>query len=306
MDAVNKGHSQRKQDGSGLSVTQRALQRSPCDPALYVALGKEKLGLAKSQVRLAHALFRSARFLDKQMPGLDELIRSAQSALSPNLGLSPAVYDRNRALADELARLMPAGAPRSVVDVGGGLGHLAEFLDARDEYFLAEPNVNGLFAQSLPLPERCADFAVSCHVLEHVPPDERGAFLDGMARVARRAIIVLVPVEIGGPQRVAERLKLFIDLTGAKWAKEHLACGHPTPESMREYAQSRGYAYGATPVGNSAATAALVLLSHYCKQSGSGAVQGRINRFFNQHYADRRHLPAESDQYLFTFELARR
>ena len=72
---------------------------------------------------------------------------------------------------------------------------------------------------------------------------------------------------------------------------------------MREYAQARGYGFTATPVGNSAAAAALLLASHYCRLSGNAAEQCHINRFFNQHYADKRHLPAESDQYLFTFEL---
>jgi hypothetical protein len=300
---MKKGGIEHKRVRPGLSATQRAMQQSPCDPALYVALGKEMLGLGKPQARLAQALFRTARFLDPGIPGIDELIASAAGALSPVLTLSPPVYERNRAIADELARLKPSGSPCTVVDVGGGRGHLAQFLDAHDDYFLAEPNVNGIIAQAMPLPDRAADFAVSCHVLEHVPPAERGAFLDGMARIARKAVVVLVPVEIGGETRVTHRLNFFIKLIGAKWARDHLECGHPTPDSMGEYARSRGYSMTAVPVGNSSASAALLLVHHYAELAGRTQDHGRINRFFNEHYTGAAYQPPESDQYLFTFVL---
>jgi hypothetical protein len=73
---------------------------------------------------------------------------------------------------------------------------------------------------------------------------------------------------------------------------------------MREYAQSRGYGFTATPVGNSCAIAALLLAAHYAALAGRKQDQGRINRFFNRHYADRAFQPSESDQYLFTFQLS--
>ena len=108
-------------------------------------------------------------------------------------------------------------------------------------------------------------------------------------------------MEIGGGARVAERLQFFIDIMDAKWAKEHLACSHPTPEFFRAYAAERGFALTACPVGNTCATSALVLMKHYASLNKRNQEQVRVNRFFNQHFHAKLSHPPDSDQYMFTF-----
>jgi hypothetical protein len=276
------------------------LSRFPLDATRYLAAGKEELARAPKRP-LAHALFRTARCLDPALPGLQEAIASASCALLPLVNMDPNTYSRNRVLSEEVARLKGSGGPCSIIDIGAATGNFARFLEPADDYFMVEPSINGLSGESIPLPDRSMDFAVSCHVLEHVMPEKRVAFLDSLARVARKAFIVLVPVEIGGAARVEERLRFFIDALDAKWAKEHLACTHPTLDFFREYAGRKGYALALRPVGDSCAASALVLMHHYAGLAQRKTELAMINRFFNRHYHDAMGNPAESDQYLFTF-----
>jgi len=283
-----------------MAVRFQRLAREPLDAASYVAAGKEAFS-ATPRRPLAHALFRTARCLGASVPELPEMITASASALPPLINMDSNTYFRNRILADEVARLGGGGNPVAVLDVGGGMGTLARFLDARDEYFLAEPSVNGIAGESVPLADRSMDFAVSCHVLEHIMPERRAAFLDSMARIARKAFIVLVPVEIGGADRVEERLRFFIEVTDAKWAKEHLACSHPAPDFFRDYAASRGYRLAVRPAGDSCAASALALMQHYASLADRKQELVKIHRFFNRHYRATMSNAAESDQYVFTF-----
>ena len=109
-----------------------------------------------------------------------------------------------------------------MLDVGGGEGLLAQFLDeAKFEYCLAEPTVNGISGIALPFAPKSFDIVVSCHVLEHIPIDDRVVFLDNLVNQARKAVVFLNPFEVP-KTHVTERLKLLISITGADWAKEHL------------------------------------------------------------------------------------
>lgn len=200
---------------------------------------------------------------------------------SPLESLPHLRYGRLKRIAGHIEALY-AGADIAVLDVGGGDGLLCLFLpDAR--YALAEPSVNGISGESLPFANRAFDVVVSCHVLEHVPKEGRHGFLHMLCSKARSHVLLLNPfAEEGGGHE--ERTRLVVELTGAGWAKEHLACGLPALAEVRDFASARGILLRAFPNGSKPTALAYVFLQHYANRAGRGRELERINRFFNESF----------------------
>lgn len=254
---------------------------APLDPAAHRALAS---GLARAgRVFAAHAALRSAALLTADQRGTPQVTQHRVPA-DQLRGMNHNQYFRFQTLSRKLTEL--AGAEIvSVLDVGGGDGGLAQFLPDYG-YFLAEPAVNGLSGEALPFTEGRFDYVVACHVLEHIAPEARHSFLDNLMLCARRGLVLLNPF-LDERSSAEERLRLFIDVMDAPWAREHLECTLPKLEMVHEYAEDRGFAITTEPNGFMPFAAAIELANYFCAGQGRGADFKAINTYFNQHLEGR-------------------
>jgi SAM-dependent methyltransferase len=227
---------------------------------------------------LAFAEFKSAQFLRADNRG------ASGTRLVPEVAnLSHNQYFRYSSLAREI-RSSAGGMNVSVLDVGGGDGRLACFIpDLR--YCLAEPTTNGISGTKLPFADLSFDYVVSCHVLEHIPAQDRYAFLDQLLRKAKREVILLNPFFIEGTYP-EEATQLVFDITKAEWAKEHLECALPGIVDIEAYAKARGLQCSIKPNGSMTTTMALVFMDHFAKEAGRYEDWEKVNAFFNTRFID--------------------
>ncbi len=253
--------------------------------------GRVRLSLARAYIgsgQVELAMSKCRQVLDEGQSEFaseaQKITGEAKTAGSKPLTFLPATtYSRMRALAQHLSGLFE-GPGFSVLDVGGGNGALSLFLP-ESRYVLAEPSVNGISGEKLPFAGKFFDAVVSCHVLEHVPPECRTAFLDSLCSKAKKYVLLLNPVA-DPMQQDLERLKLLVEITGADWAKEHLECTLPDLSELRKFAESRNYGYREMPNGSRAAALALVFMRHYASRSVFNFLKRkmeleRIDNFFN-------------------------
>ncbi|MBI5154601.1 methyltransferase domain-containing protein [Candidatus Poribacteria bacterium] len=305
------------------------VRASPLDPALHAALGQVYLDArdfvrAAAQFRMAWALGAAGRdvlaplaeaYLGFGQPALAKdliegraeteaerraLQRAGSAAEKPLTAMDHNRYYRHRTLADFIAGL---GLPKdhSLLDVGGGNGEFCFFAPAI-RYHIAEPSMNGIDGAALPFAEKQFDVVISCHVLEHIPPQHRETFLENLCRAARRHVVLLNPFR--NPRaNEEERFRLIIDLTDAQWAKEHLECSLPAVADLEQFAARKGCGFAALPNGTMAASLALVFASHYAAKAGCSAEFERVNRFYNESL--RPHLDSEAlpNAWLVHFDL---
>jgi SAM-dependent methyltransferase len=230
-----------------------------------------------------------------------KILQQARTARpEPLESTSQLQYTRLRRLADHI-RNLHGGPCVSVLDVGGGEGRLCLFMpEAR--YVLAEPSINGISGEALPFAEKHFDVVVSCHVLEHVPPAGRRAFLDALCSRAKYHLLLLNPFyEEGGDS--ADRTRLVFDLTGYNWAKEHLECGLPGLDELRAYAQERGCGLRIFPNGSKHLALAYVFLEHYAAKAGGLDELKKVNSFFNTFYHDKLTNEKHPNDYLVEISL---
>ncbi len=266
--------------GDPLAPARSAIQAEPLDPARHAQLGD--LAAAHGQPFLAYAAWKTAQALGDRSPHAAQRCAALREACPDLLSLNHNLYYRMH----RLRRAIESGpGPLDVLDVGGGQGHLAAFLPPQTRYALVEPVSNGLSGIDLPFAPRTFDLVVACHVLEHVPIPDRGAFLDQLASRAKSALLLLNPFHIE-ETRVRDRLQLVIDITDASWAKEHLDCSLPHLSDVQQLAAERGWSAKAEAVGSSGMTLSQVFLDHFAGQSGAASEVERVHRFFNEHYLD--------------------
>jgi hypothetical protein len=60
-------------------------------------------------------------------------------------------------------------------------------------YLSLKRTMYGISGTELPFTEKSFDVAVACHVLEHIPQNERVQFLDQLCTKARKYVLLLNP-----------------------------------------------------------------------------------------------------------------
>ena len=271
------------------------LQDDPMNGPLHAKFANRLLNAGDNT--LAFAELKTAEFLGVPASTLEPLKRQAEDRLPPTHTMDHNVIFRLRELADAI-RAVTENKRTKVLDVGGGHGQLAQFLPDYD-YCLAEPSVNAISGSALPFPNGHFDVTVACHVLEHIPPEDREVFLDNLVEKSRKAIILNNPFHIA-KTNVTGRLKLIIEITDAEWAKEHLECSLPTVESVETYANSRGLRCVVQPSGTSTTSLALVFAKHFALQAGCNKQLRKINAFFNDLEKDVLNSPNVPNAYMIT------
>ncbi len=266
---------------SDLEAALAAVPSAPLAPRTHERLGDAWSGLQRSQP--AAACYRTAMALGGESP---LLVRKLARAVELCAGASSAPLadrDHNRCYRmASLATFLTGICGREdfqLLDVGGGDGLLSLYLPHAG-YRLAEPDINGLRGEALPFPSGSVDVVCACHVLEHVPPEARFDFLDALRDRAREHLVLLNPFHVPG-SGYRERLQTVVDLTGAGWAREHLACGLPETGLIREYAESRGLTFTMEPNGAMPTAFLANLVSHYARKAGCEGDLARINRYLN-------------------------
>lgn len=211
-------------------------------------------------------------------------------------------FYRLKSLTDHLNGLDMPSQPRiSIHDVGGGNGQLCLFLPQAN-YTLAEPTVNGLSGIEPAFEEKKFDVVVSCHVLEHIPQQERTKFLESLCKMAKHFVILLNPFFVEDSYET-ERLKLVIELTNASWAKEHLDCSLPSLQDIKQFAKDREIGVRIFPNGTLTTSLAMLFVSHYANKAGCAEQISKINSFYNTCYFDKLVNPYLPTGYLVQLDL---
>ena len=167
---------------------------------------------------------------------------------------------------------------------------------------MAEPSVNGLQADSFP--EQSFDVVTACHVFEHIPADRKGPFLEQLCTVGRRMVLLLGPMDTG--DRGADACPLIYEITGARWAKEHLECGRPPLDLVTSFAAEQGLPCRVSPNGDHTAVYWAVFAEYFAACAGKERELRAIRRFANQSAAAGRGNPADPNEYIIEIDLDRR
>lgn len=265
-----------------MPITLPALQSEPLSPVIHWNFALQCL--SEGNLALGYAELRTALTLGAPADeSTHEMIEQVRLQLPDLQAMNHNSYFRFHVLSTRV-RELSGGAPCSVLDIGGGAGELAQFLpEAR--YCLVEPTVNGISGLELPFDDGSFDYVVACHVLEHIPPEDRGAFCDQLWSKARSGLVLLNPFEVDGTH-VEDRLRLSIAITDSQHSKEHLECTLPRVEDVTGWAEARGLQCTADPKGTLTTAHALLFMEHFGRQHGHHDALGTINRFYNTKYLE--------------------
>jgi hypothetical protein len=226
------------------------------DAQCYLAAAKH--ALTANQKALAHTMLRCADYLGIAADPQELL---ATRLTEDELLVRGTIYQRNKKVAGLLHKSFGEQALR-VVDVGGGTGLMAQMLpDAK--YFLCEPDINNLLSDDLVGAGHKFDVALSVHVFEHVPSENRYAFFESLLALGERGVILCNGVENGDAR---ERHQLLLEIYGPRqWIVEHLECGMPTLDLFRDLADRYGLDLEIHPNGNRIITMTMVAMKFFAK-----------------------------------------
>lgn len=157
-------------------------------------------------------------------------------------------YQRYRLVADLIERVRPKSRRLSILDVGGRTALLRRFLpeDMIELVDLEPSDAEGLVLGSgsaLPLRDQSVDVVCAFDTLEHVPRDQRRAFVSECARVAGRHVILAGPYGAPEVDQAEELLVAFLrDKLGSshRYLNEHRQHGLPLREEVEAWLAEQG------------------------------------------------------------------
>lgn len=177
-----------------------------------------------------------------------------------------------------------------VLDVGGHPGHIVSFLP-RDEVYVSDvvpcdlPTYAYTDGLTLPFGDESFDVVVSVDTLEHVPPEERERFLEGLIKVSRDYVILAGPfadANVSAAERILyDFVKNRLDYAHA-FLEEHRKYGLPQWEEVKDFLEARGLRYGTAPNGYLYNWLFMMLASSYVQSlPDPGPLMTKLNAFYN-------------------------
>ena len=147
------------------------------------------------------------------------------------------VFERHKTVAKAIS-------PReTVLDVGGGVDALNKFID--NKVMVSNLQSGDILAdgRNLPFNNNSFDVVTSVDVLEHVPQKDRKRFIEELLRVAKKRVILSVPLGTKGHIETEKKLLKIFEMKKMKsdFLKEHLERGLPTFDELKSYLSSSPY-----------------------------------------------------------------
>ncbi len=279
-------------------------QAEPAAPEAHLALAQYFVG--QGQSLSAYACYRTARAMGASADA--ELDRATNPLLAARAGaLGPVSHIETMLECQRLTRVagrvraLLEGRSGNLLDVGGGNGALALLLPDCN-YFLADPLVNGLTSADAARYNRRFDIVTCCHVLEHIPQEHKTAFVTDLAARATGHVLILGPSIDTAPPLPVDRI--FDQITGQDWAKEHLTCGWPRVADLRAFAERNKFGFSAAPNGNLAAMYWMVFAHHYAALAGREGEMREITAHFNREICPDPLAPPPPNDYMIEFRIA--
>ncbi|MCJ7804813.1 class I SAM-dependent methyltransferase, partial [Patescibacteria group bacterium] len=147
------------------------------------------------------------------------------------------VFERHQTVAK---KIKPG---ETVLDVGGGVDALGKFI--KNKIIIVNLQSGDILTdgRELPLKDNSFDVATSIDVLEHVPQKDRKIFIGELLRVAKKKVILSVPLGTKGHIEAEKKLLKIFETKKMKsgFLKEHLERGLPTFDELKSYLSSFPY-----------------------------------------------------------------
>lgn len=139
------------------------------------------------------------------------------------------VFERHKKVASFIS------ASDSIVDIGGELNHLSQFCRSQ-KIIVANLNTGDVIItkDKIPFENNSFDIVCSIDVLEHLPKNKRQEFVDKLASIAKKKVVLSFP--IGTAQHITYEKKMsdWLENRGENlsYLREHIRHGLPTKKEI--------------------------------------------------------------------------
>ena len=141
------------------------------------------------------------------------------------------VYERHRKVASFIKE------NETVVDIGGELDHLSQFIHPKKLIVANLKNGNVIISKDkLPFEESSFDIVCAIDVLEHIPKAKRGQFINSLLVTASKKVIMSFPIATASHTQYEKETLKWLQANGknVEYLKEHIRFSLPTKEEVKQ------------------------------------------------------------------------